>query len=148
MVVIANVLEMESFGKKIAALAKPGLVIYLEGELGAGKTTFVRGFLRGFGYLDHVRSPTYNLFEIYEVKGQVVCHMDLYRLKDPEEVVYFGVMDYFDNKNICLIEWPEKGRGFLPKGDVLFKFDFTENPDERVVDIKVLSSNGNDVVKA
>ena len=87
------------------------------------------------GYKGYVKSPTFNLFEIYQVKNQIICHFDLYRLKYPEELVYIGIADYFNGKNHCLIEWPENGKGFLPAEDLLCYFDFAKNGNGRIVKI-------------
>lgn len=110
-----------AFGKQLAAQFKPPTVVFLEGELGVGKSTIVRGFLQGLGYSAIVKSPTFTLVETYEFKDRVVYHFDLYRLCDPEELEFMGIREYFDDRAIVFIEWPERGQGYLPKADVVLE---------------------------
>lgn len=115
---IKNAEDMEAFGAHLARQVKAPCVIFLEGDLGAGKTTLVRGFLRELGYEGVVKSPTYTLVESYELQDKVIHHFDLYRLKAAHELETIGFLDYFDHNSIGLIEWPEIAKGYLKQPDI------------------------------
>jgi tRNA threonylcarbamoyladenosine biosynthesis protein TsaE len=107
-----------AFGARLARVVPPRFVVYLEGELGAGKTTLTRGLLRGLGHQGTARSPTYTLLEPYLLAGHQVVHLDLYRLGDPQELEYLGLRDLLAEDAIWMVEWPERGRGALPPPDL------------------------------
>jgi len=117
-----------AFGSTLAQIIRPGLTIFLHGDLGAGKTTLVRGLLHGLGYVGKVKSPTYTLVEPYEMlaaKAQSlnVYHFDLYRFNDEEEWEAAGFRDFFNAGSVCLIEWPEKAAQLLPIADLEMHFE-------------------------
>ena len=100
------------------------LVIWLQGDLGAGKTAFARALIHSLGYEGRVKSPTYGLMELYQLASLQVVHMDLYRINEPGELEFLGLMDLLDEKTILLIEWPDKGGSWLPEADLIFTFSY------------------------
>ena len=124
--------QMFEFAQEYAKKLQAGQIIYLHGDLGAGKTTFVKGVLKSLGYKGNVKSPTYTLVESYEFDNFNIYHFDLYRLADPEELEWIGIRDYLNDNSICFVEWPEKGRGFLPKNSIHIYIKYL--PEGRQVD--------------
>ena len=119
--------ETEVYAAKIAKAVTAPCSIALQGDLGAGKTTFARGFLHALGYKGTVKSPTYTILEPYTLGDITVNHFDLYRLSDPEELELIGAHEMFSDKSINLIEWPEQGEGWLPEMDLWLKIEHLEN---------------------
>ncbi len=109
---------MEALGAELANTLQAPAVVYLRGELGTGKTTLVRGALRALGHRGPVKSPTFTLVESYSLDSLEVHHFDLYRISDPEELQWIGLREYFHNKAIGFIEWPEKGQSSIPSATV------------------------------
>ncbi|MDP3993681.1 MAG: tRNA (adenosine(37)-N6)-threonylcarbamoyltransferase complex ATPase subunit type 1 TsaE [Candidatus Doudnabacteria bacterium] len=129
--------ETRRMGENVAKLLKGGEVIALSGNLGSGKTTFVKGLARGFGIRKAITSPTYILFRPYKLRrGRVFYHFDLYRLKSVRELSELGLHEILENgKNIVAIEWPQKAKKFLPKGTIHIRFTHGKKPNERLVTI-------------
>jgi len=112
----------------MAVKIKPGLVVYLKGNLGVGKTVFARGLINNLGYAGLVKSPTYSLVEPYQLADTFTCyHFDLYRLSEPEELEFTGSRDYFNDQSLCLVEWPEKATGFIPSADILCELEYDKS---------------------
>lgn len=117
--VAANADAQETLGRELAAALHGRGTVYLQGDLGAGKTTLTRGILRGYGHEGAVKSPTYTLVEPYELADVTVYHFDLYRLTDPEELELLGIRDYCRPDTLAVIEWPERGQPLLPPADLV-----------------------------
>jgi tRNA threonylcarbamoyladenosine biosynthesis protein TsaE len=127
-------------GERIARGLRGGMVVTLSGELGAGKTTLVRGMLRGFGWQGTVKSPSYALVEDYIVSSLYFYHFDFYRFGDPEEWRYTGFAEYFRPDSVCVIEWPERIGSWLPEIDLAARLEYAG--DGRVLTLNALSASG------
>ncbi len=143
---IADDRAMRDFGARLAAASPAEGVLYLIGELGAGKTTLVRGFLQGLGHQGAVKSPTYTLVEQYQVAQRNIHHLDLYRLADPEELEFLGLRDWLQEKALLLIEWPQMAQGVVPRADLVVNIDY-DGP-ARVIHLEALSAQGEGIVSA
>lgn len=123
-----------------AVSARMPVVIYLRGDLGAGKTTFARAYIQSLGFTGYVKSPSYGLLETYVAGGQKVLHLDLYRIEDPEELEFLAIRDLFDEGTALLVEWPDHGKQHLPDPDLVL--DFKEKDEVRFIRCSALSQQG------
>ena len=125
--------QTEAYGAELWSVLPEKTIVFLRGTLGAGKTTLVRGFLRAAGFKGVVKSPTYTLVEEYSIASRKIFHFDLYRIKDPEELEWIGIQDYFSENAVCFIEWPEMGLGMLPEADM--EIELTPKNQARVLQV-------------
>jgi tRNA threonylcarbamoyladenosine biosynthesis protein TsaE len=137
--------EMLFLGGKLARACRNPAIIYLRGQLGAGKTTLVRGFMRGMGYGAPVKSPTYTLVEPYDAAEWRVYHLDLYRIREAEELAHLGLRELQGRNVIVLVEWPERGEGLLPPADVALEIEYAETG--RIVSLESLTTVGKDLLE-
>ena len=138
---LADESQQIALAQAVAKHLKTSFVILLKGDLGVGKTTFARGFIQASGFDGVVKSPTYTLVEPYPISHDRMCyHFDLYRLADPEELEFTGARDYFNDTDVCLVEWPEKAEGFLPPAD--WVCEFKHHDEGRDLSISAMSEKG------
>ncbi|MEE2983354.1 MAG: tRNA (adenosine(37)-N6)-threonylcarbamoyltransferase complex ATPase subunit type 1 TsaE [Pseudomonadota bacterium] len=139
-----NAAATEALGARLAQACPRGSLIFLHGELAAGKTTLARGYIKALGHEGAVKSPTFTLVESYDLGVGTVHHFDLYRITAPEELDYIGIEDYVDGCADCLVEWAEKGTNVLPPGDVEVWLAVVERGRRAV--LKGASKRGADVI--
>ena len=135
-----------ALGAELARELRAGMTLYLEGDLGAGKTTLVRGMLRALGYGGRVKSPTYTLTEIYSLPAFELYHFDLYRMHDPREWMDAGFRDVAEGQVVNLVEWPEKAAGLLPPPDIRIRLHVLDKGRE--VEVIAESLPGREVLEA
>ena len=142
--------RMLDLGARLArAVGGRGGLVFLHGQLGAGKTTLVRGLLHALGHQGPVRSPTYTLLEPYEQLVPPVHHFDLYRLGDPEELEFIGIRDHLPGNALCLMEWPEQGSGALPPPDLHLWIELDPSaPDCRRLRLEAVSARGEEILRS
>lgn len=142
---LANVSQLTLFAKRFAKLLEQQMrlfsedpwLIFLDGDLGTGKTTFVRAVLQSMGEQGKIKSPTYTIIETYTINAWHILHADFYRLADPEELYFLGIDNYLNEKTIFFIEWPQKGAKMLPKPDLLLHYKFL--PQGRALELTSFS---------
>lgn len=136
----------EAFGRRLSNAVGDDALIFLEGDLGAGKTTLVRGFLNARGHVGSVKSPTYTLIEPYQLAGKALYHLDLYRLGDPEELEYLGLREMLEEEAILLVEWSQRGVGWLPSPDLVVALEYAAGGKARKVALRPMSPTGEKII--
>lgn len=143
---VASANDMERLGNELIAHLGGNRLVYINGPLGAGKTTLVRGMLRALGHAGAVKSPTFTLVEPYDFPDLAFYHFDLYRLKDPEELEFLGVRDYLHGSGVCAVEWAERAKSVLPTPDL--DIMITPTGTGRMVRITAHTENGRTLLDA
>jgi tRNA threonylcarbamoyladenosine biosynthesis protein TsaE len=133
-----------ALGRLLAPALRPGMVVWLDGDLGAGKTTLVRALLGALGHAGPVKSPTYTLVELYVVSSLYLYHFDFYRFTDPKEFLDAGLDEYFRDDSVCLVEWPDQAAGFVPPADLVVRLRFPDgaSASRRIADLLACSERG------
>ena len=137
---VPNEAAVAGLAQQFAHDLTPPAVIYLEGDLGAGKTTFARAYIHALGFQGYVKSPSYGLLETYSAGGQTILHLDLYRIEDPEELEYLAIRDLYDRQSVLLVEWPARGVQHLPAPDLMLEFG--EKDEKRFIRCTALTARG------
>lgn len=123
-----------ALGARLASALAPGLRVYLSGDLGAGKTTLVRGLLRALGYVGRVKSPTFTLIELYKLSNLCLYHFDFYRFKASDEWEDAGFRELFGGDAVCVVEWPEKAGALLPAADLRLRLEHSGAGREAIME--------------
>lgn len=142
---VADEAASQALAAVFARHLRPPLVVYLKGDLGAGKTLFARAYIHALGYEGYVKSPSYGLLETYETAGQTVLHLDLYRIEDPEELEYLAIRDLYRKNCSLFVEWPDRGQNHLPAPDVVLEFG--EKGEARFIRCIPFSERGEDLAE-
>jgi tRNA threonylcarbamoyladenosine biosynthesis protein TsaE len=129
-------------GRRLAQVLDEGGVIYLNGPLGAGKTSFARALLVAWGVGERVKSPTYSLVESYTVGTRTAWHLDLYRIADPAELEWLGLDALSEPAAVVLVEWPERGTGALPAADMELRLAYAEPGPGRTALLRAFTARG------
>ena len=129
----------------LAAVMITPCVVYLQGDLGAGKTLFTRAYIHSLGFDGYVKSPSYGLLETYRAGGQTILHLDLYRIEDPEELEYLAIRDLYGPECVLMVEWPDRGRNFLPDADLVL--EFSEKGESRFIKCTPFSTEGRELAR-
>tara|TARA_B100001175_G_scaffold314198_1_gene323091 strand:- start:935 stop:1399 length:465 start_codon:yes stop_codon:yes gene_type:complete len=140
-VFLENEKSTSELGLKLSKRLTFGLLLFLKGELGTGKTCLVRSILISLGYEGNVKSPSYSLFEQYKIGNKIINHFDLYRFKSPEEWLATGFNDYINTRDITIIEWPEKAKNVLCKPDIEIEITYEKEISRRAL-VKAKSKKG------
>tara|TARA_B100000214_G_scaffold271382_1_gene201695 strand:+ start:1410 stop:1898 length:489 start_codon:yes stop_codon:yes gene_type:complete len=138
---LANERETQDLGFQMAGLIEPPLCVYLEGEIGAGKTSLVRSILRGVGFKGPVKSPTFTLVESYQFQKKNIYHFDLFRIDNPIELEHLGVEQYLGENSILLFEWPDKGLNHIPLSDLNISITVSLTGRELLLQSKTKTGN-------
>ena len=143
---ITSLKQIDDLAMIIAENILPGMCIYLEGDLGAGKTTLTKNVIENLGIKDTVTSPTFSIMETYQHDSFSIHHLDLYRIESPEEIEYTGLADYREEESIYFIEWALNGGDFIPKPSVTIRISF--DGTQRIASLFVHDSTGDNIVHA
>lgn len=128
--------DTEALGARLAGQFQQGLV-FLRGPLGAGKTTLVRGWLRALGYDGPVKSPTFTLIEPYEIDMRRILHFDLFRIANPSEIEYIGMLEHIETSQLQFVEWPERGNNLLPKPELDIRLEYDGSQRQATVSVNI-----------